>query len=863
MGIRMITVDRINNPIDIYAKDDARFYYSLIGAEGVHNVGNCLAAEKQGTNSIVVKDGVVSVMGRYAIIDPSDDEVLTLEMNQTGYNRNDLVVAEFNSNSGDETIVLKVLKGIATTGTATDPVLIKNDLTQGGTIRQVPLHRIKWKGTSVETIERYTPILPNLATLVEKQENCIELTENTDLKEFFVTASASDYTSYRANAHVSVNNGIPNRDMAHPVYYIKLRDIVFAYGRDTIRNVYNLYVATFHSKTLGSFCKLWDSQLISNSLSITSEGYALDARQGKVLDEKINTVSKNVATHDKKLEKINDCVKYDTNISGNTITNNPLAFMQADSTHNYAWYNSDGLSGTGCLPDNGKCYYYKVGNMIFGYALATHKYYFTDDNSDKWYECVSANASTHSVTLEGVLLAKASNNANAGTAIIKISRDGGSTIENEIRAMADGSILFKKTSNSSADVEQAKFGANGALKIPGKLESNGATFKGSVSGTSANFSGKVEGDSISSSGDIVSSKAVQGESIKASFAQSDSGNTLFKALMDGAEIFSIVRDKNGVIRFATKNNTVDNYPLYLHQNGTVEAPSDLQVDGTLKGKDADFSGTVKSQTINASTSSQSKLFHALFDRGTSGNTFFKATMNNTTMNNTMDIFRILRDSNDVIRFAVNDVYPLLLHEDGTAEATALMTSLIKNNGNIQLKYSGGADVTLSKSGNSEVGYLRPSSDKNESNLGSASYKWNTVYATNTSTQSDRKDKREINAIEKALDFIMNLQPVQYKFKNSSTKQGRTHYGFIAQDVATIAKDLGVNLSLARAAHVIQNEDGTIEDGYYDGSVNIPDEELSWSLDYNEFIAPLVAVVQEQQRKIEELKEEIKSMKGEL
>ena len=648
-------------------------------------------------------------------------------------------------------------------------MLIKNDLTQGGTIRQVPLHRIKWKGTSVEKIERYAPILPNLATLVEKQENCIELTENTDLKEFFVTASASDYTSYRANAHVSVNNGIPNRNMNYPVYYIKLRDIVFAYGRDTIRNVYNLYVATFHDQTLGSFCKLWDSQLISNSLSITSEGYALDARQGKVLDEKINTVSKNVATYDKKLEKINDCVKYDTNISGNTITNNPLAFMQADSTHNYAWYNSDGLSGTGCLPDNGKCYYYKVGNMIFGYALATHKYYFTDDNSDKWYECVSANTSTHSVTLEGVLLAKASNNADAGTAIIKISRDGGSTIVNEIRAMADGSILFKKKSSSSADVEQAAFGANGALKIPGKLESNGATFKGSVSGTSANFSGKVEGDSISSSGDIVSSKAVQGESIKASFAQSDSGNTLFKALMDGAEIFSIVRDKNGVIRFATKNNTVDNYPLYLHQDGTVEVTGELKVD------------------------------------------------------------------------------------------EALVTSLIKNNGNIQLKYSDGADVTLSKSSSTTAGYWRPTSDKTESNLGSASYKWNTVYATNTSTQSDRKDKREIEGIEKALDFIMNLQPVQYKFKNSSTKQGRTHYGFIAQDVATIAKDLGENLSLVKASYVIENKDGTFEDGYYNGSEDIPDEKLAWSLDYNEFIAPLVAVVQEQQKRIEELEKKLSKL----
>lgn len=846
MGIRMITVDRINDPIDIYAKDDARFYYSLIGAEGVHNVGNCLDAEKQGTNSIAVKDGVLSVMGRYAIIDPSDDEVLTLEKNQTGYNRNDLVVAEFNSNSGDETIVLKVLKGAATTGTATDPVLIENDLTQGGTIRQVALHRIKWKGTSVETIERYAPILPNLATLVEKQDSCIDLVENTDLKDFFV--NASDYTSYCANAQVAVNNGIPNRDIRYPVYYVKLRDFVLAYGRDTIRNVYNLYVATFHDQSLGSFYKLWDSQLISNSLSITNEGYALDARQGKILDEKINAVSKNVATYDEKLEKINDCVKYDGNFStSNQIPSeysNPLTFMQTKALH-YAWYNSENLSGNnGCLPDTGRCYYYRVGNMIFGYALSTHKYYFSDHQSDVWYECVSANASTHSVTLEGVLLAKASNNANAGTVIIKISRDGGSTIVNEIRAMADGSILFKKTSSSSADVAQAIFSANGALTIPSKLYAAGAEFSGALSGTTGKFSGKVEGDTVSA-------KTVQGESIKASFAHSDSGNTLFKALMDDVEIFSIVRDKNGVIRFATKNNTIDNYPLYLHKNGTVEVPSDLQVDGTLKGTNADFSGTVKSQTINASASSQSKLFHALFDGLTSGNTFFKATMNNN-----MDIFRILRDSNDVIRFAVKDVYPLLLHDDGTSEAVALMTSLIKNNGNIQLKYSGGADVTLSKSSSGNAGYWRPTSDKNESNLGSASYKWNTVYATNTSTQSDRKDKREIEGIEKALDFIMNLQPVQYKFKNSSTKQGRTHYGFIAQDVATIAKDLGENLSLVKASYVIENKDGTFEDGYYNGSEDIPDEKLAWSLDYNEFIAPLVAVVQEQQKRIEELEKKL-------
>ena len=186
--------------------------------------------------------------------------------------------------------------------------------------------------------------------------------------------------------------------------------------------------------------------------------------------------------------------------------------------------------------------------------------------------------------------------------------------------------------------------------------------------------------------------------------------------------------------------------------------------------------------------------------------------------------------------------------------------LLEDN-NIQFKYSGGADVTLSKSSTSTAGYFRPTNkpEDAESNLGSATYKWNTVYATNTSIQSDRKDKREINEIEKAKEFIMALEPVQYKFKNSSTKQGRTHFGFIAQDVAEITKTLGKNLSLVKASHVIENKDGSLEDGYYNGSEDIPDEKLAWSLDYNEFIAPLVAVVQEQQKRIEELEKKLSKL----
>lgn len=149
--------------------------------------------------------------------------------------------------------------------------------------------------------------------------------------------------------------------------------------------------------------------------------------------------------------------------------------------------------------------------------------------------------------------------------------------------------------------------------------------------------------------------------------------------------------------------------------------------------------------------------------------------------------------------------------------------------------------------------LRPETT-NKVQLGQASYKWSAVYATNTSIQSDRKHKKNVEHIKKAFEFIMGLEPVQYLMKQGES--GRTHYGFIAQDVNEWAKSLGENIALAKASHVSYDDDGNAIDNYYDGSKDVPDEELEWSLDYNEFVAPLVAVVQEQQNEINELRNRI-------
>ena len=143
--------------------------------------------------------------------------------------------------------------------------------------------------------------------------------------------------------------------------------------------------------------------------------------------------------------------------------------------------------------------------------------------------------------------------------------------------------------------------------------------------------------------------------------------------------------------------------------------------------------------------------------------------------------------------------------------------------------------------------FRPAND-GQPYLGSSSYRWNTVFCYTMNEASDRKLKEDIASIDKAKDFILSLNPVSYKRKGGK----RTHMGFVAQEVAQAAQESQMgDLSLYQASVV--HEDGT--ETYYDAET--PDENLSWGLTYSELIAPLVALVQEQEKRIAALEEKLK------
>lgn len=141
-------------------------------------------------------------------------------------------------------------------------------------------------------------------------------------------------------------------------------------------------------------------------------------------------------------------------------------------------------------------------------------------------------------------------------------------------------------------------------------------------------------------------------------------------------------------------------------------------------------------------------------------------------------------------------------------------------------------------------------------LGQPNYKWAEIYSTNSAiSTSDFKEKKDIETLdsEKMEMFVNALDPVSYKLINGES--GRTHHGMIAQQVEEAMTAAGMT-DMDFAGFIkspkynnVEKEDGSTE--------SIPVEgEYVYGLRYEEFVAPLVSVVQRQRKEIEDLKERI-------
>lgn len=125
----------------VTAADQASMYAALFGGDYVLDRGSKLSASYSGNNQIRVLDGDLVMQGRHVRLETYAD--LTIENGASGKNRNDLIVARY-SKGGDgvEECNLVVIKGTATTGTASDPSYTASDM---------PLYRVPLSGLTIGT----------------------------------------------------------------------------------------------------------------------------------------------------------------------------------------------------------------------------------------------------------------------------------------------------------------------------------------------------------------------------------------------------------------------------------------------------------------------------------------------------------------------------------------------------------------------------------------------------------------------------------------------------------------------------------------------------------------------------------------
>lgn len=201
--------------------------------------------------------------------------------------------------------------------------------------------------------------------------------------------------------------------------------------------------------------------------------------------------------------------------------------------------------------------------------------------------------------------------------------------------------------------------------------------------------------------------------------------------------------------------------------------------------------------------------------------------------------------------------------ENVALGVRALENIIKGKGNTAVGYNANnkGNTINDTSNTTAIGYNAKAEYKNSTALGANAKADdenqirlgddNTgVYVTSLHLTSDERDKTDIKDSSLGLDFILGLRPVEYRWdmrsnyedgKRDGTKKGkRFHQGFIAQDFQSL------NIDFA---------------GFQDYKINGGEDKLT--LNYFEFIAPLVKAVQEQQKIIESQQKEINILKKKI
>lgn len=215
----------INTPPEaephIYAEDDATIYKAVFGGDGVSTIGQACKATVLSNNKVRIADGVLCVDGHMARIPYGEYEDCEIMNGQSGKNRNDIIVAKFETTGtgGIDTMTCEVIQGTAGE-TAVDPELTQDDIYAGGKVREYPLYRVKIDGLSITAVEQMFKIIPsnkdlsnkvaelnkNITSAVSFNKNITKMIGGSKIVTAKASTSVQVFTNSEINAALGVND---------------------------------------------------------------------------------------------------------------------------------------------------------------------------------------------------------------------------------------------------------------------------------------------------------------------------------------------------------------------------------------------------------------------------------------------------------------------------------------------------------------------------------------------------------------------------------------------------------------------------------------------------------------------------------
>lgn len=170
MGIKIVT--GMTGEPHITSDDDRALNLGIFGKDSyVLPVGDVLKLEMVDVNTARISCGDIVMKGCHARIPAGDYEEVSIDNGTNGYNRIDLIVAQYERNAGVESVTLQVIKGTPSTGTPVQPDYTSGSIYWGTTKDCFPLYSVTLAGINISgTKKLFTTIDARLSNIYNKSD---------------------------------------------------------------------------------------------------------------------------------------------------------------------------------------------------------------------------------------------------------------------------------------------------------------------------------------------------------------------------------------------------------------------------------------------------------------------------------------------------------------------------------------------------------------------------------------------------------------------------------------------------------------------------------------------------------------------